>query len=183
MAWVVLFGLLFGAGDQYLGTTHVIVHMGAWTTAVSNMSALWLIVPFLAGWSQPTQRRAIAAGVVSLLAAFTGYWMLTLSPLEGVSTAQAVGGLAPLVGGHAFWLFGGALGAPLFGMLGYRWRSNRAWSSAFAVSVVLLLEPAAWLASGLGPRLTDARPVWTGEIAAGVATAFAFAFARLRGAR
>lgn len=180
MGWVVLLGLLFGAGDQYLGTTHVLVHTGAWTTTLSNMSALWLIVPFLAGWSQPTRNRALVAGLASLGAAFTGYWALTLSPLEGVSTAQAIRGLAPLIDGHLPWLVGGTLGAPLFAILGYRWRTRRAWSSALAVSALLLLEPAAWLTSGLGPRFTDARPAWTGEMAAGLAAALAFAFVRLR---
>lgn len=38
----------------------------------------------------------------------------------------------------------------LGGWLRYRWRIDRAWSSAVAVSALLLFEPAAWLASGLG---------------------------------
>jgi len=176
---VALAGLAFGALDQYLGTTHVIVHTGAWTTTVSNMSALWLIVPFLAGWSQRAPRRAVAAGVVSLVAAFAGYWAMTLSPLEGVTGAHAIAGIAPLVRGHAPWLLGGAVGAPLYGLLGHRWRVQRAWSSAAAVSILLCFEPVAWFVSGLG-RFSDARPVWIAETAAGACTAAAMAATRLR---
>jgi hypothetical protein len=173
MVRVALLALAFGAADQYLGTTHVMVHTGAWTTTVSNMSALWLIVPFLAGWSQRTPRRAAVAGALSLLAAFGGYWLLTLSPLEGVSGTQAAAGIAPLLAGHAPWLLGGAVGAPLFGVLGYRWRVLRAWTSAVAVSLLLCGEPLAWVVSGLGPRFSDARPVWLGEMTAGACTAAA----------
>ena len=183
MVWVALLALVFGAADQFLGTTHVMVHTGGWTTTVSNMSALWLIVPFLAGWSQRTPTRAAVAGALSLLAAFTGYWLLTLSPLEGVSGAHAVAGIAPLVEGHAPWLLGGSVGAPLFGILGQRWRTTRAWTSALAVSLVLCLEPLAWVASGLGARFSDARPVWLAEVLAGACTAVAMLTSRRRGMR
>ena len=171
MTRVAVLALIFGSADQYLGTTHVIAHTGAWTTTLSNLSALWLIVPFLAGWSQRTPGRSAVAGALSLVAAFVGYWLLTLSPLEGVSGAQAAAGIAPLVRGHVPWLVGGTFGAPLFGVLGYRWRVRRAWTSAMAVSMLLCLEPLAWMASGLGSRFSDARPVWLAEMAAGACTA------------
>jgi hypothetical protein len=173
-------GLLFGAVDQFLGTTHVLVHTGAWTTTVSNMSALWLILPFLAGCSQVTPRRAVAAGVAATLAAFVGYFALTLSPLEGVSFAHAVRGVAPLVHGQALWLAGGALTAPAFGFLGYRWRVHRAWSSALAFSLALGLEPLAWVATGRATRFSEPGPAWAGEIAAGLCALAAFAWLRLR---
>ena len=180
MVRVALLALVFGAADQFLGTTHVLVHTGAWTTTVSNLSALWLIVPFLAGWSQRTPARAALGGALSLLAAFCGYWLLTLSPLEGVSSAQAVAGIAPLVEGHAPWLLGGAVGGPLYGILGQRWRTQRAWTSALAVSLLLCLEPLAWLVSGLGARFSDARPVWLAEVTVGVCTAIAMLVSRRR---
>jgi hypothetical protein len=158
----------------------VIVHTGAWTTTLSNLSALWLIVPFLAGWSQRTPRRAAVAGSIALLGAFSGYWLLTLSPLEGVSRAQAVAGLAPLVEGHLPWLLGGAVGAPLFGVLGYRWRVARAFTSAIAVSALLCGEPLAWTVSGLGSRFSDARAVWLAEMVAGACTAAVMVVVRRR---
>jgi hypothetical protein len=172
--------LVFGAVDQFLGTTHVLVHTGAWTTTVSNMSALWLILPFLAGCSQATPRRAVGAGAIATLAAFVGYFALTLSPLEGVSLAHAVRGAAPLVHGQAIWLAGGALTAPAFGFLGYRWRAQRAWSSALAFSLALALEPVAWVAAGLETRFADPRPAWAGEVVAGLCALAAFAWLRSR---
>jgi hypothetical protein len=181
VVWVALLALVFGAADQFLGTTHVIVHTGAWTTTVSNMSALWLIVPFLAGWSQRTPRRAVLAAALSLLAAFSGYWLMTLSPFEGVSTAQAVHGVVPLIAGHAPWLVGGAVGGPLFGMLGFRWRTQRAWTSAVVVSSILCLEPVAHVAAGAGAQFSDAHRVWVGEMIAGGCTAAAMLAIRLRG--
>jgi Family of unknown function (DUF6518) len=180
VVWVVLLGLLFGAADQFVGTTHVIVHAGGWTTTVSNLSAPWLIVPFLAGWSQGTLRRAAIGGAVSLLAAFSGYWLLTLSPVEGVSGSQAVAGIVPLVEGHAPWLLGGAIGGPVFGVLGHHWRTRRAWTSVAAVSLLLFLEPLAWFAAGLGARFSDARPVWLAEATAGACAAIAMLAVRRR---
>jgi hypothetical protein len=173
-------GLLFGMGDQYLGTTHVLVHTGGWTTTVSNMSALWLVLPFLAGWSQRTTRRAVAAGALVTAAAFAGYFALTLSPLEGVAVGQAAAGLAPLVRGQLPWLVGGVFAAPAYALLGYRWRTLRAWSSALAVAGALCLEPVAWIVVGLRGRFSDPGPAWIGEIAAGVCAALVLAAVRAR---
>jgi hypothetical protein len=166
--------------DQYLGTTHVLVHTGAWTTTISNMSALWLVLPFLAGWSRSTSRRALAAGTLGTAAAFSGYFAMTLSPLEGVGLGQAASGLAPLVKGQLPWLVGGAFAAPAYALLGYRWRTLRAWSSAFAVAGALCLEPVAWIFAGLRGRFSDPGPAWIGEIAAGLCAAAALAAVRAR---
>jgi hypothetical protein len=177
---IVLAGLAFGAADQYLGTTHVLVHTGVWPVAVSNMSALWLILPFVAGWAQPSRKRAVVAGTGATAAAFLGYFAMTLSPLEGVSAAHALHGIAPLVAGQARWLAGAAVGAPVYAVLGFRWRTGRSWLSAGAVAGALCLEPFAWMLSGVGLRVSDARGVWTAEVAAGVVAAGAFAIARRR---
>jgi len=45
---------LFGAGDQYLGS----FSMHPWMADVSLLSAPWLVLAFLAGWTQREPRRA-----------------------------------------------------------------------------------------------------------------------------
>jgi hypothetical protein len=51
---------------------------------VSGLSAPWLLLPFLVGWTQERARRAAVAGLVVTLAALAGYFAMTLSPIEGV---------------------------------------------------------------------------------------------------
>lgn len=61
-------------------------------------------------------------------------------------------------------MVGGLVTAPVFGFLGQRWRTQRAWLSAALVAGALCLEP-------LGERIADR--TWSGtvsllEVAAGV---------------
>ena len=86
MAFVamVIGGLVFGAGDQYLGTVHAANAMGWWTISVSVLSAPWLILPFIVGSTQRRPHRAAVAGLVVTLSALAGYFAMTLSPMEGV---------------------------------------------------------------------------------------------------
>jgi hypothetical protein len=166
IATLVLAGL-FGAAYQYAGTVHVMAYTGGWVTTLSVTSAPWLLLPFLAGWAQPSGRGSIAAGLLATAVAFVGYFALTLSPLEGVSPRDAVAGIAPLVATQAPWLIGGLLTGPLFGLLGFRWRTGKEWSSALILVAAFCLEPVACIATGRAAHLTDPLPVWIGEVAAG----------------
>ena len=86
MAYVaaVIVGLLYGAVDQYLGSLTFLVHFGRWPSTASQMSAPWLVLPFLLGCSQVRARRAALLGLVVTEAALIGYFAMTVSPLEGV---------------------------------------------------------------------------------------------------
>ena len=55
----VILGLAFGAGDQYLGT---LSWVGPWTATAAQVSAPWLILPFVAGLTQERTRRAGVLG-------------------------------------------------------------------------------------------------------------------------
>jgi hypothetical protein len=91
----------FGAADQFLGARAWVV--GSWAIDASLLSSPWLLVAFLAGWSQPTAKRAAVFGFVCTIAALVGYWTMTLSPLEGaVVTVRGVRGL--VVGQSAYGL-------------------------------------------------------------------------------
>src|SRR5580692_5357323 len=68
----------FGAVDQYLGTFR-----SSFLTSVSGMSAPWLLMPFLAGLSQPGPRRAAWTGLAASWLAVLAYVAMVISPMEG----------------------------------------------------------------------------------------------------
>src|SRR5581483_8010882 len=74
-------GLAFGALDQYLGS---LIALGPWASSVSGLSAPWLVLPFLVGWSQERPRRAVACALLAVGAALVGYFAMTASPFESV---------------------------------------------------------------------------------------------------
>jgi len=67
----VVFGFVFGAADQYLGSR---VTLGLWAATVSTASAPWLVLPFAFGCSQVRPRRAMLLGLVVTVAALAGYF-------------------------------------------------------------------------------------------------------------
>ena len=93
-------GLVFSAGDQYLGTVHVTSRLGWWTITVSGMSAPWLIVPFLVGTTQDRARRAAALGLILTMSALLGYFAMSNSVFEGAPVVViGIGGLPSFIGG------------------------------------------------------------------------------------
>jgi Family of unknown function (DUF6518) len=150
---------VFGGADQYLGS--LAGHPSA--TAASLLSAPWLLVAFLAGWSQATPRRAMALGLVCTIAALGGYWLLTLSPLEGAQLSlRAVRGL---IISQSVLVLGAFVTGPLFGWLGNRWRTDRWKLGSLALAGAVCLEPLAHAAGGSAIRSSA---VWGGEVAVGL---------------
>lgn len=148
----------FGAADQYLGALS-----SPALTAVSGMSATWLLVPFLAGAWQVSRLRAALTGLAATWLAVLAYVLMTVSPMEGTHLGSRPAGffgswtqLTP----HLFlttlasqgpWFAGGLIAGPLYGWLGYRWRAHRAKSAALLAALPVALEPAArWLCSHAG---------------------------------
>lgn len=163
--WVIASAAAFGAADQFLGARAYLV--GFWATDVSLLSAPWLLVAFLAGWSQPMAKRAAILGAGSTLAALAGYWAMTLSPIEGAVVTLA--GVRGLLVGQAAYAAGGVVTGPLFGWLGHRWRTRRDWMSALAAALVVCCEPLAHSAAG---TTVTFRGVWAAEIGVGLSIAF-----------
>ena len=143
----------FGMIDQYLQVTiPESPHLGAhqFVVQVSNgMSALWLLVPFLAGAWQASQRRAALVGMAATWLSVLGYVLMIVSPMEGAHlTARA---FAFSMASQWPWFVGGLITGPLYGWLGYRWRACRSPAAALLAALPVLLEPGArWLAAGLG---------------------------------
>ena len=169
----VILGLAFGAGDQYLGT---LLWIGPWTATAAQVSAPWLILPFVAGLTQERSRRAATLGLVVTASALLGYFAMTYSPMEvhPWSLDRFAQGMVAVTttGYNPAYILVGLVTGPLFGLLGQRWRVSRSWVSAAIVVGALCLEPVArWLSGQLMPPA----PVWTIEVVLGAVVAMMFA--------
>jgi nitric oxide reductase large subunit len=79
--------IAFGAVDQYLPVAiSKSSHLGAYlfVVEISKMSAPWLLVPFLAGECQGSQRSAALVGLAATWLAVLAYVLMIVSPMEGV---------------------------------------------------------------------------------------------------
>jgi hypothetical protein len=172
----VVVGLAFGAADQYLGSMS---WLGPWAATTAQVSAPWLILPFLTGMTQERSRRAVVLGLLVTLSALLGYFAMTSSPMEvpmwnfhrfltGLVAVTTYGGY------NAAFILAALVTGPVFGLLGQRWRVRRWWVSAAFVAGALCLEPLARWGSG---QLFGPAPVWTVEVALGAIAAALFTYA------
>jgi hypothetical protein len=153
---------VFGGGDQYLGS----LSWYPWAADISLLSAPWLLLAFLAGWTQRDPTRAALLGLMCTASALLGYGLMTLSPVENAQlTVQSA---AAFVLSESPVIIGGLFTGPLFGWFGQRWRTDRAWRGALATAALVCLEPLARIAAGYAIRF---RAVSIAEVAAGVAMA------------
>jgi hypothetical protein len=142
---VAIVGLAFGAADQYLGSMS---WLGLWTSTAAQVSAPWLVLPFLVGITQQSGRRAATLGLVVTLSALLGYFAMTYSPMEihPWSFHPFVAGMVAVTTRERYnpaFILGGLVTGPFFGLLGERWRVRRSWISAVIVAGALCLEPLA----------------------------------------
>lgn len=152
---------IFGAADQYLGSFPTL----SWGASASLLSAPWLLIAFVAGWTQRTNRGGMVVGLACTYAALVGYGLMTLSPVEGahLTWRTALG----FCQSEAPVLVGGLLTGPLFGWFGHRWRVSRAWLGALLTAAAFCFEPLAQTI--VNPGVISSRPVMTAEIAVGIA--------------
>jgi len=162
----------FGAADQYLGTVRFLVEFGRWPSTAAQVSATWLLLPFLAGCTQRSARSAIAIGLVSTQVALLAYALMTVSPFEGVALVAAPSAFAAMAASNAIYLVCGLVTGPIYGWLGFRWRAARSPVAAALVIGALCLEPLARASVG---QQYDPAVVWRVEVALGLAAAVAFA--------
>jgi hypothetical protein len=156
-----LAGSLFGAGDQYLGS----LSAHPWLVDSSLLSAPWLVLPFVFGCTQGRRKRAISIGCIATASALLGYFVMTLTPMEGVHLDGSAAPIIDLLYSELPVIVGAMFAAPLYGYLGYRWRTNRDWLSAALVGGAVCLEPLATAAVGRLPQLSE---VWIGEVLMGL---------------
>jgi hypothetical protein len=162
----------FGAGDQYLGS----LSWHPWAADVSLLSAPWLVLAFVAGWTQRDPRRAALLGLACTIAALVGYAAMTLSPVENAHVTVRT--LTGFVHSEIAVIVGGVATGPLFGWFGNQWRSRRAWVGALVTAGAVCLEPLIRVRTGHEIRFRD---VWVAEVAAGLAmVAYVAVFSRRR---
>jgi hypothetical protein len=165
----------FGGADQYIGSRY-----SPFLTAVSGMSAPWLLLPFIVGACQARRRRALVLGFAATWAAVGAYVLMIVSPVEGVHMTVPV--VAATAASQWPWFLGGLISGPLYGLLGYRWRARRSWPAALLATLPVIFEPAArWLAghSGVLPW-SPFPPAGYAEVATGLALTAAVAAAAVR---
>lgn len=105
---------------------------------IGNLSAPWLLLPFLAGAAWRPGRLAPSAvlGLVASISALAAFYATNTLVLEvGLSTA--------LESGRLFFALG-LVSGPVFGLLG-GWARRRSVPAAVAMAGFFVLEPAAWL--------------------------------------
>jgi hypothetical protein len=164
----------FGGADQYLGSLSA--HPLA--ADISLLSAPWLLLAFVAGWTQREPKRAALVGLACTITALVGYGLMTLSPVEKAHlTPQSV---AAFVLSESPVIVGGVFIGPLFGWFGSRWRNDRAWFGALIAAAAISLEPLAHAAVGDAIRF---RTVWLAEVAVGLVMMIYVASARMAQAR
>ncbi len=177
---VLVLSAIFGAADQYLGSlpgAHLWASQMPWMTDVSLLSAPWVLLPFLIGATQREPRRATVLGLACTMSALAGYAAMTLSPVEHAElTMRSIGGF---VQSSDRVIVGGLVTGPLFGWLGYRWRTERAWLGPVLVAGAFCLEPLARVTAGHGQEIR-VRTVWMLEVAVGLAFAAYVALATRR---
>jgi hypothetical protein len=173
----IVVGFAFGGADQYLGS---LITLGPWTVSVSQMSAPWLILPLAFGFTQERPGRAALVALLATASALAGYFAMTLSPVEGVALHDSLAGVPGLIGSNLQNIAGGAITAPMCGLIGQRARTGRWWPAAILVAGALCLEPAARRATG---RLYPPTFVWHTEVALGIVVAVCAALAAATGRR
>jgi hypothetical protein len=171
---VVVAGAVLGGADQYAGSLYLPI-----ATAVSLMSAPWLLLPFCFGCTQVRGRAGGVVGLAVTLAALAGYWAMTVSPVEGVPLSRFSRGFVTVAHSDARLLLAAVIAGPACGLLGQRWRTRRWWVGAVVAAGGLLLEPVTRVMNlENGPPLA-----YYLELAAGALAAAYFAAAVARSGR
>ena len=144
--------------------------------AVGNMSAPWVLLPFLAGTRSSRILPSAWAGVVITLAAFFGFYLAEAAILDLGPHPWYTDVRLTLGSGHVYEAWGIATGF-LYGALGGLWRARSLVAAPILVGLAFICEPL--LVSGLersglwgGGGLLDHRWLWITEVVIGLAITF-----------
>jgi hypothetical protein len=170
-ARIILAAVIFGMAVAWLKGNG-----GGLRDAVGNVSALWLLLPFLAGAAVGNRRltAAAVAGLAATLAALVGFYfaesfVLDLGPHPWLTDLSLTMGPVRYYGERAL------LTGPVFGALGFWYQQRRSVTAAGLLAAGFVLEPVAWWLYDLRTGGGAAYPVpgypalWLTEIAAGLA--------------
>jgi hypothetical protein len=141
--------------------------------ALGNMSAPWVLVPFLAGTRCTKLWQGALVGVAATLAAFVGFYAAEAAILDLGPHPWYVDLRLTLGSGHLYEKWGVPTGV-LYGVLGAMWSGRRLALAPIVVCLAFVAEPAiVWLATRAGVwgggGLLDYRWLWVSELLVGVA--------------
>jgi hypothetical protein len=141
--------------------------------AIGNLSAPWLLLPFIAGAAAGERRvaRAALVGVLVSLVALAGFYLANTFVLGLGRHSWLEDVRLTFAGGRYFQL--ALLSGPVFGALGGLWQRSCWRPLGVLVGGVLALEPLVWLAyERAGHAIyTSDTAVWAVEVAVGVCAA------------
>lgn len=141
---------------------------------IGNLSAPWLLVPFLAAAAAGNGRilRGVVVGTAASFVALAGFYV-TNSVVLDLGPHPWLDDLRLAVGGGRYWFRLALLSGPVFGALGALWRRTDSRVLGVLVFALLIGEPlTAWAllhrSVGLFEFATYNPAVWIGEALVGV---------------
>lgn len=138
--------------------------------AVGNLSAPWLVLPFLSGRGRGRAAAAALLGALTSLASVAAFCLCESGAFLHIYPSVAAADSSGLVQRIAL---GAVVSGPVMALLGLWWARTRSRAAGLAVGLAFALEP---LAVWLYPRLEGYRPqldhpgVYAAEVFAGVLT-------------
>jgi Family of unknown function (DUF6518) len=139
--------------------------------AIGNVSAPWLILPFVAVLYMRVRSplRGSLVGLAASLAALTGFYV-TNSVVLQLGPHTWTDDLRLTVGAGRMFFALAVMSGPFFGAIGAWWNRTRSRWLAVLVAALFVLEPlASWLYGLVAHRTASGlAPVWFGELALGV---------------
>jgi hypothetical protein len=143
--------------------------------SIGNISAPWLLLPYLAGTTVRSPIRGAVLGAAACLTALAGFYVAEAFVLD-LGDHPLLTDLRLTIGAGRYYFIFGVLLGPLFGALGGATYRNRLTVTALVLAFLLVGEPLAvfaWIRSaGVAPADTGfvaAYPaLWMGEMVLGV---------------
>jgi Family of unknown function (DUF6518) len=139
--------------------------------SIGNISAPWLLLPFVAAAVAGGRRMGQGAlvGTLALLAALAAFYVANTFVLDLGSHPWLIDLRLTVQGGRQFFALA-ILGGPVFGALGSWWRRRGSTAVGVAVAALLVFEPPAWLLYGRSQRINydDHPTVWVAEVVVGI---------------
>lgn len=138
---------------------------------IGNVSAPWLLLPFVAAAVAGGRRivRGALVGTATLMAALVGFYVTNTFVLDLGGHPWLVDLRLTLAGGELYFALA-VVGGPTFGALGSAWQRRRSTVLGVVVAALLVFEPVGWLLYGRAAHvnyLTEPA-VWVGEAIIGV---------------
>jgi hypothetical protein len=141
--------------------------------ALGNTSAVWVVVPFLAGTRYMRIWQSTLVGLATTLAAFFAFYLAEAAILD-LGTHSWATRLSLTLGSGHFYEAWGLISGSVYGALGGIWKSRSVVAAPIAVGLAFVCEPlivlllaraGVWGGSG---GLLDYPSIWASEVLVGL---------------